>query len=184
MLKREFQKKRRHLPLRRLLREAGTAVQAIKPVFMMSPMSVAQYLEPGLGETGLSFDLLLMDEASQVRPVDALGAVARSKQLVVVGDDKQLPPTRFFTSSVSADETGEDDPADLNTSDLESILGLCTAQNMPGTMLQWHYRSKHPSLIAVSNREFYDNKLFVIPSPARNPDDLGVRFHRITEGYF
>ena len=183
VLKREFQKKRNHLPLRRLLSEAGQAIQAVKPVFMMSPMSVAQFLERE-GEEGLSFDLMLMDEASQVRPVDALGAVARSRQLVVVGDDKQLPPTRFFATSVSADETGEQDAADLNTADLESILGLCTAQNMPGTMLRWHYRSKHPSLIAVSNRAFYDGQLQVIPSPVRKPEDLGVRFHKITEGYF
>ena len=179
VLRREFQKKRRHLPLRVLLREAGLAVQAIKPVFMMSPMSVAQYLEPG----GLSFDLMLMDEASQVRPVDALGAVARCGQIVVVGDDKQLPPTRFFDAMVSADEDDEFE-TDLDTSDLESILGLCTAQNMPTTMLRWHYRSQHPSLIAVSNREFYDSNLYVIPSPLRQPQDLGLRFHRITEGHF
>ncbi|MEM6757746.1 MAG: AAA domain-containing protein, partial [Planctomycetota bacterium] len=160
LLRREFQKKRRHLPLRRLLREAGLAVQAVKPVFMMSPMSVAQYLEPG----GLNFDLMLIDEASQVRPVDALGAVARCRQIVVVGDDKQLPPTRFFDAMTSAGEDGEDDDAaELDTSDLESILGLCTAQNVPTAMLRWHYRSLHPSLIAVSNREFYDGNLYVIP---------------------
>lgn len=181
LLRREFQKKRRHLPLRVLLREAGLAIQAIKPVFMMSPMSVAQYLEPG----GLKFDLMLMDEASQVRPVDALGAVTRCQQIVVVGDDKQLPPTRFFDAMTSVGD-GDDDEfdTDLDTSDLESILGLCTAQNMPSSMLRWHYRSKHPSLIAVSNREFYDSNLFVIPSPVRDPQDLGLRFHHVTEGYF
>ncbi|MEM6458314.1 MAG: DUF4011 domain-containing protein [Planctomycetota bacterium] len=183
LLRREFQKKRRHLPLRRLLREAGLAVQAVKPVFMMSPMSVAQYLEPG----GLNFDLMLIDEASQVRPVDALGAVARCRQIVVVGDDKQLPPTRFFDAMTSAGEDGEDDDAaELDTSDLESILGLCTAQNVPTAMLRWHYRSLHPSLIAVSNREFYDGNLYVIPSPLRDAAaaGLGLRFHKITEGHF
>lgn len=179
LLRREFQKKRRHLPLRRLLKEAGLAIQAIKPVFMMSPMSVAQYLEPG----GLRFDLMLMDEASQVRPVDALGAVARCRQIVVVGDDKQLPPTRFFDTVISGDGDEADD-TELDTSDLESILGLCTAQNMPNAMLRWHYRSEHPSLIAVSNREFYDRNLLVIPSPRRDPEDLGLRFHHITAGYF
>ncbi len=181
ILRREFQKKRRHLPLRTLLREAGLAIQAIKPVFMMSPMSVAQYLEPG----GLEFDLMLMDEASQVRPVDALGAVARCQQIVVVGDDKQLPPTRFFDAMTSGGDGEEDsDDTELDTSDLESILGLCTAQNMPSSMLRWHYRSQHPSLIAVSNREFYESNLYVIPSPRRDPEDLGLRFHHITEGYF
>ena len=179
VLRREFQKKRRHLPLRVLLREAGLAIQAIKPVFMMSPMSVAQYLEPG----GLNFDLLLIDEASQVRPVDALGAVTRCRQLVVVGDDKQLPPTRFFDSIMAHDED-EAMETDLHTADLESILGLCTAQSMPSTMLNWHYRSLHPSLIAVSNREFYDGQLNVIPSPRRDPEDLGLRFHHVTDGHF
>lgn len=181
LLRREFQKKRRHLPLRRLLREAGLAVQAVKPVFMMSPMSVAQYLEPG----GLEFDLMLMDEASQVRPVDALGAVSRCQQIVVVGDDKQLPPTRFFDAMTSGgDEDSGGDDTELDTSDLESILGLCTAQNMPSSMLRWHYRSQHPSLIAVSNREFYESNLYVIPSPRRDPEDLGLRFHHVTEGHF
>ncbi|MEM1108189.1 MAG: DUF4011 domain-containing protein [Planctomycetota bacterium] len=180
LLRREFQKKRRHLPLRRLLKEAGLAVQAIKPVFMMSPMSVAQYLEPG----DLEFDLMLMDEASQVRPVDALGAVARCCQIVVVGDDKQLPPTRFFDAMTSGGDEDETDSAELDTSDLESILGLCTAQNMPTSMLRWHYRSQHPSLIAVSNREFYDSNLYVIPSPRREPEDLGLRFHKIDDGHF
>ena len=186
ILRREFQKKRRHLPLRVLLREAGLAVRAIKPVFMMSPMSVAQYLEPGEvgggGSEALRFDLLLIDEASQVRPVDALGAAARCRQLVVVGDDKQLPPTRFFDAILAHDDEPLD--TDLDTGDLESILGLCSAQNMPSTMLNWHYRSVHPSLIAVSNREFYDSQLHVIPSPRRDPEDLGLRFHLITEGHF
>jgi len=184
LLRREFQKKRRHLPLRRLLREAGLAIQAVKPVFMMSPMSVAQYLEPGRSGGGLEFDLMLMDEASQVRPVDALGAVSRCQQIVVVGDDKQLPPTRFFDAMTSGGEDEESDDTELDTSDLESILGLCTAQNMPSSMLRWHYRSQHPSLIAVSNREFYESNLFVIPSPRRDPEDLGLRFHHVTEGYF
>ena len=78
------------MPVRKLLSKAGHAIQAIKPVFMMSPISIAQYLEPGV----LEFDLLLIDEASQVEPVDALGAMARVKQVVVVGDDKQ---TRLAT---------------------------------------------------------------------------------------
>jgi Protein of unknown function (DUF4011)/AAA domain len=91
VLRREFEKKRKHKPIRQLIKEAGTAILAVKPVFMMSPISVAQFLEPG----SVTFDLLLIDEASQVSPVDALGAMARAAQVVVVGDDKQLPPTRF-----------------------------------------------------------------------------------------
>ena len=92
LLRTEFNKKARHLPIRKLMKEAGLAIQAIKPVFMMSPLSIANFLPPG----ALDFDLVIFDEASQVRPVDALGAFLRGKQVVVVGDAKQLPPTCFF----------------------------------------------------------------------------------------
>jgi AAA domain len=85
-------KKRPHLTIRRLLERAAPAVQKIKPLFLMSPLSVAQFLAPGR----IEFDLLVIDEASQVSPEDALGAVARARHIVVVGDDKQLPPTNFF----------------------------------------------------------------------------------------
>ena len=180
MVRREIQKKRRHLPIRKLLAQAGRAVQAIKPVFMMSPISVAQYLEPG----SIDFDLLLIDEASQVQPVDALGAVARARQIVVVGDSKQLPPTRFF-SRMLGEEAGDDvEETDLNAGDMESILGLCCAQNVPQRMLSWHYRSRHHSLIAVSNHEFYDNRLHVIPSPGEPELGQGLVFHFIEGGVF
>ncbi len=174
----ELQKRRRHWPIRRLLKEAGHALQAIKPVFMMSPTSIAQFLEPGV----LRFDLLLIDEASQVRPVEAMGALARCKQIVVVGDDKQMPPTAFFTSSLDASDDLDEDS--MNASDLESILGLCIARNVPSRMLSWHYRSKHQSLIAVSNYEFYHNKLFVIPNPEPQTDGLGLRLNHVKDGVF
>lgn len=176
ILRRGIQKQRRHLPLRQLLKQAGKAVQAMKPVFMMSPMSVAQYLAPG----ALEFDLLLIDEASQVQPVDALGAIARCRQLVVVGDDRQLPPTRFF-QKVPGEDVQEDEDT-FSAADLESILGLCTAQGLPDRMLRWHYRSRHPSLIALSNKEFYRNQLYVVPSPD-HPPDIGLHFHRIPGVY-
>ena len=179
ILRREMKKKRRHPPLRKLLHQAGHAVQAVKPVFMMSPISVAQYLEPGV----LDFDLLLIDEASQVRPVDSLGAVARARQMTVVGDDRQLPPTRFF-SRVVGDESEATEDDDFQAGDMESILGLCEAQNMPQKMLQWHYRSRHHSLIAVSNREFYGDRLYVVPSPFNGEGDLGLRFRHIADGVF
>ena len=142
ILHREFAKKRRHLPIRQLMDQAGNAIQAIKPVFMMSPLSVATYLKPGV----LEFDLIIFDEASQVKPVDALGALIRGRQSVVVGDDKQLPPTDFFNSV-----NQEDDENESVTADIESILSLFSAQGAPNRMLQWHYRSRHESLIAVSN---------------------------------
>jgi very-short-patch-repair endonuclease/DNA polymerase III delta prime subunit len=179
VLRREFEKKRRHKPIRQLVKEAGTAILAIKPVFMMSPISVAQFLEPG----SVSFDLLLIDEASQVSPVDALGAMARAGQVVVVGDDKQLPPTRFFSKMLDEDDVQTDDD-DLNPGDLESILGLCIAQGMAQRMLRWHYRSRHHSLIAVSNREFYDNHLHVVPSPTTVTAMHGLHFRPVSGGVF
>ena len=178
LLKHEMQKQRRHLPLRELLSRTGSAVQAVKPVFMMSPLSVAQYLEPGV----LEFDMLLIDEASQVRPVEALGAAARCRQMVVVGDDQQMPPTQFF-GRVLGDVQIDKDTPEMQAGDVESILGLAIARNMPQRMLRWHYRSKHESLIAVSNREFYDNQLYVVPSPERT-GELGVKWRFVEGGTF
>tara|TARA_R110002072_G_scaffold302710_2_gene487566 strand:- start:53610 stop:58475 length:4866 start_codon:yes stop_codon:yes gene_type:complete len=177
----EIRKKRRHKPIRRLLTDAGHAVQAIKPVFMMSPISIAQFIEPGV----LEFDLLVIDEASQVRPVEAFGAVMRSRQAVVVGDNRQLPPTSFFDRMSGSDdvEPGEDDDT-TSAADVESILDLCVARNFPQRMLQWHYRSRHHSLIAVSNREFYQDRLFVIPSAERDGGTRGLQFRHVANGVF
>jgi len=175
VIRQETQKKRRHKPLRKLLAEAGAAVQSIKPVFMMSPMSVAQYLAPG----SVEFDLLLIDEASQVRPVEALGAVARAGQMVVVGDKRQLPPTRFFDSLVDDEERDDD----FQVTDVESILTLCEAAGVHPKMLRWHYRSRHESLIAVSNRSFYQDRLFIVPSPV-NGDSMGVNLRLVEDGIY
>ena len=157
VLRREFQKKSRHLPVRKLMSKAGKAIQSIKPVFMMSPLSIAKYIPPG----SVSFDMVVFDEASQVRPVEAMGAILRGRQSVVVGDSRQLPPTSFFDRA-GGDEADEEQSA---TADLESILGLFCAQGAPERWLRWHYRSRHESLITVSNHEFYDNRLIVFPSP-------------------
>ncbi len=138
-----------------------------------------QFLEPGV----LDFDLLLIDEASQVKPVDALGSMARAKQIVVVGDDKQLPPTNFFNKVTAGDEEAES-AEDFSTQDIESVLGLCAAQGINQRMLQWHYRSRHQSLIAVSNYEFYESKLFVVPSPSDVSDSLGLSFIHVKDGVF
>lgn len=183
IVKSEMERKRGHRSVRRLLKDAGAVVQAIKPVFMMSPLSVAQFLEPGAVE----FDLLVIDEASQVQPVDALGAFARSKQVVVVGDSKQLPPTRFFSRITSGEELVDEDeggPQAAEAQDLESILGLCRARGLPEKMLRWHYRSRHHSLIAVSNHEFYEDGLFIVPSPYSVAAELGLVFRHVPEGVF
>lgn len=180
VLRGEIARKRGHMPIRKLMQQAAPAVQALKPVFMMSPLSVAQFLEPG----ALTFDLLVMDEASQIQPVDALGAIARCRQVVVVGDPKQLPPTAFFSKMVgNTDGDGDDDDGGTRVADIESILGLFTARGLPTRMLRWHYRSRHQSLIAVSNKQFYENKLFIVPSPYLAESGLGLRFHKV-DGIF
>ena len=175
----EVNKKRRHLPIRVLMGKAGRVVQKIKPVFMMSPMSVAQFLPPGKME----FDLLLIDEASQVQPVDAFGAMARAKQVVVVGDSKQLPPTSFFSRS-SDDEGEEPDDDSVGVKNLESILGMCCALGATQRMLRWHYRSRHHSLIEFSNHEFYDDQLYVVPSPAEPRAGMGLEFRHLPEASY
>ncbi|RVA34692.1 DUF3320 domain-containing protein, partial [Mesorhizobium sp. M7D.F.Ca.US.004.03.1.1] len=179
LLRSEMARRRGHMPIRQLMQKAGPAIQALKPVFMMSPLSVAQFLSPGR----MSFDLLVMDEASQIQPVDALGSVARASQVVVVGDERQLPPTTFFakmTGSQSEDDEGEG----AQVADIESILGLFTARGLPQRMLRWHYRSRHQSLIAVSNSQFYENRLFIVPSPYTQEAGMGLRFHHVPEGVF
>lgn len=178
VLWREFQKRGRFLPIRTLMMKAGHAIQAIKPVFMMSPLSIANYLPPG----ALNFDLVVFDEASQVKPVDALGAIARGKQIVVVGDSKQMPPTSFFDSLAASEEMDEEE--EVATSDIESILGLFCAQGARQRMLRWHYRSRHESLIAVSNHVFYDDQLVVFPSPARDRKTLGLVYRRLENAWY
>lgn len=180
ILRRECAKKSRHLPIRRLMEQAGAAVQAAKPVFLMSPLSVAAFLPAGT----LSFDLVVFDEASQVRPVDALGSIVRGRQLVVVGDEKQLPPTSFFDTMVTTEgvtDGEEDGPGTNVTQDMQSILGLCAAQGMPSRMLRWHYRSRHESLIALSNREFYDDQLEIFPGPQRDQEGEGLLLRHLPD---
>ena len=181
----EASKKTRHMKIRRLLSVAGDAVATVKPIFLMSPMSVAQYLDP----SSVRFDLLLIDEASQVKPADAIGAICRTHQIVVVGDQKQMPPSSFFdrqTSNTEDDESSEDDADAVVASqigDMESILSLCDARAMRNGTLRWHYRSKHESLIAVSNEEFYRNRLICPPSPENRSADKGFSFTQI-DGHF
>jgi superfamily I DNA and/or RNA helicase/very-short-patch-repair endonuclease len=175
LIERECEKKKRHIPLRALIRRAGQSLVALKPCFMMSPMSVAQYLEPGC----LNFDLVVMDEASQIKPEDALGAMGRGTQIVIVGDPKQLPPTAFFDKLTES----EDDDDELSLAQSESILEA-TASIFSKRRLRWHYRSKHESLIAFSNHSFYENDLVVFPSPFNKHPDYGVKYTRVHKGTF
>jgi very-short-patch-repair endonuclease len=176
VIRQELAKKRNNYAVRKLIAKAGMAIRDLKPVFLMSPMSIAQFIAPGT----MTFDLILIDEASQIKPEDALGAIARAKQVVVVGDAKQLPPTNFFNrlTEESDQEDLLDDDGAYFFSDVESILGLCDGVFQNNAMLRWHYRSQHPGLIAVSNKNFYDNKLLLPPSVLRAnyADGLGVSF--------
>ncbi len=166
----EFSRRRGHMPIRKLMAHAGGLVQQIKPCFMMSPLSIAQFLDPRT----VRFDYIIFDEASQVRPEDALGALLRGNKIVVMGDTRQLPPTSFFDHIIDRiDETDEDLPAMI--ADVESILHQCK-RCFPSKILRWHYRSRHESLIAVSNQEFYDNRLLIYPSPIDKLEGLGLEF--------
>jgi hypothetical protein len=158
---------RPRMPVRKMISRAGRAVQTLKPCFMMGPQAVAQYLTPGV----VKFDLVIMDEASQLKPEEAIGAIARGGQLVVVGDSRQLPPTSFFSRM---GQVGDDDDQ-YTTTDAESILDLCAAHFHPSRPLRWHYRSQHHSLIAFSNEHFYRRNLIVFPSPYGQSSRLGVR---------
>jgi len=168
----EFNRKRGHMPIRKLLSNTGGLIQQIKPCFMMSPLSVAQFIDPK-NSKDLCFDVVIFDEASQVKPEDALGAFLRAKQAVVMGDTRQLPPTSFFDVILDANENEDYEIASL--SDMESILHLCKGR-FPTKMLRWHYRSRHESLIALSNQEFYDNNLLIYPSPCHETNTLGLKF--------
>ncbi len=179
LLRREINKQKRHIPIRQLLKRAGRALQELKPVFMMGPMSVAQYLEFG----ALHFDLVVMDEASQLRPEDAIGAAARGTQLVVVGDPKQLPPTNFFDRLSDSSDDDIDDAAPAAITGMESILDICQQLFTPNRSLRWHYRSQHESLIAFSNHHFYKN-LVVFPSPYSKARHLGLKYRYLRNGIY
>lgn len=171
LLRHEMGKKRAHLPLRELMAQIPEALTKLTPCLLMSPLSIAQYLQAGAN----AFDLVIFDEASQIPVWDAIGAIARGRQVVMVGDPKQLPPTSFFDRA----ESGLDDE-DVEA-DLESILDECIGANLPTRNLNWHYRSRHESLIAFSNHAYYDGGLVTFPSPVTN--DRAVSLQPISGTY-
>ena len=160
IVKREVGKKRRHMAVRQLFQNIPNLLPRLKPCLLMSPMSVAQYLDAG----HKVFDLVVFDEASQIPVWDAVGAIARAKQAVIVGDPKQLPPTSFFGKT--EDDDNEAPETEL-VDDLESILDECIGSGLPTLTLNWHYRSLHESLIAFSNYNYYENRLLTFPSSQR-----------------
>lgn len=179
-LRREMARQRMLSPLRRTFKQAGNAIRAIKPCFMMSPLTVAQLLDGSQP----SFDLVIFDEASQLPAEDAVGTVIRGQQLVVVGDPKQLPPTNFFevmSGQVSA-PMGDDGLPQYE--DGESVLEEFMGAGLPTCRLKWHYRSAHEALISFSNKSFYDGELYTFPSVEFSNDKLGVRFEYIEGGTY
>lgn len=144
----------RMMSIRKLFDSIPNLLRRMCPCMLMSPISVAQYIDPAYPK----FDLVIFDEASQLPTCEAVGAIARGENVIVVGDPKQLPPTSFFSSNQVDEENYEKE-------DLESVLDDCLALSMPQKHLLWHYRSRHESLIAYSNAKYYDNKLFTFPSP-------------------
>ncbi|MEY9213461.1 DUF4011 domain-containing protein [Thermobifida halotolerans] len=170
VIKREAEKKRRHKPVRRLMEEAGSDVRDITPCLMMSPLTVSMFLPPEL-----TFDVVIFDEASQVKPADAINCVYRGRALIVAGDQKQLPPTSFFDRVADEDEEwNEEDPDSF-----QSLLDMCKASGrMRELPLRWHYRSRHEDLIAFSNRKFYDGELVTFPGARVEDNNTGVVFFR------
>ncbi|MGO9741679.1 MAG: DUF3320 domain-containing protein [Roseiarcus sp.] len=172
VLNAEIIKRRRHMPLRQLFSRMPTALQRIAPCMMMSPLSIAQFLPPD----ARPYDVVIFDEASQIPVWDAIGAMARGKQVIVAGDPKQLPPTSFFDRS-----TGDDGDAD-DIEDLESILDECQSASVPAKELTWHYRSRHESLITFSNERYYDGRLITFPAPETH--DKAVRYVNVPGGVY
>jgi hypothetical protein len=163
----EANKQKRHMPIRRLIEQAAPVVQALKPCMMMSPLSVSQFLPPSL-----RFDLVIFDEASQVKPADAINCIYRGRQLVIAGDQKQLPPTPFFDR---LDADSGDDWEEDQLEEYESVLDVAKGSGVLRAMaLRWHYRSQHEDLITYSNYSFYDGSLVTFPSANTHGPDVGV----------
>lgn len=163
---REGEKKRNQKNIRELLSSAGDFIQVVKPCFLMSPLSVSTYLEPNI-----NFDVVIFDEASQIFPQDAAGAIYRGKQLIVVGDSKQMPPTNFFNAITN--DTEEDEYNDATS--FESILDLCSS-TLPQCRLKWHYRSRYEQLISFSNQNYYGGELVTFPSSVTDKENIGVDY--------
>ena len=176
----EAKKQRRHRPLRALFREIPNLMLRLKPCLLMSPLSVAQYLDPE-SDALAGFDVVVFDEASQIPTSDAIGALARGKAAVVVGDSRQLPPTRFFDVGGGEAASGDADPDDVE--ELESILDECVAARLPELRLSWHYRSRHEDLIGFSNDRYYDGRLDVFPAASAQAADLGVAWRKVDGVY-
>lgn len=181
ILKREIEKKSHRKTLRRLFAEIPNLITGLKPCFMMSPLSVSVFLE----SESYNFDLVIFDEASQVHTEDAVGAIMRGKQVIIVGDDKQLPPTDFFRAMTSEEDFEDEDlEEDDDKASFGSILSAARGRGFRKQTLKWHYRSRYENLIAFSNEKFYDRSLITFPSTMENAPDCGVEFVYVPDGCY
>lgn len=181
ILKRELKKKRRIMPLRRLFKEIPNLLLRLKPCLMMSPLSVSMFLE----SDDFIFDTVIFDEASQVCTENAIGAIFRGKQVIIAGDSKQLPPTNFFTATLTDNDFDHDENSDDEIDEensYESVLD--EAVLLPERTLLWHYRSRHEHLIAFSNAKIYKNQLITFPSNVEKKEDTGVEYIYVPEGRY
>ena len=176
-LKREADKARSRTSIRTLMEKYGTQVQSVAPCFLMSPDSVARLVNP----TSLSFDVVILDEASQIKVAEAVGALGRGKSVIVVGDSRQMPPTSIAEVGLADDE--ELIETDVLPLDEESILTEAVQAGLPQLWLSWHYRSEDESLIAFSNHRYYDGRLASFPSPQVGNPGTGVHLRRV-DGVF
>ena len=182
ILKRELNKQRRLMPLRKLFMTIPNLITALRPCFMMSPLSVSVFLEA----QSYNFDLVIFDEASQVHTEDAIGAIMRGKQTIIVGDTKQLPPTSFFSASLNDEDYDIDSDETVESEDagaFESVLDEAVAV-LPERSLRWHYRSRDEHLIAFSNVKVYNSQLITFPSSIESAPDTGVEYIYVKDGVY
>ncbi|MEH2270532.1 MAG: AAA domain-containing protein [Nostoc sp.] len=173
-LKQESRKQRGQQKIRQFIKKAPQLVTTLKPCWLMSPLGVSQYVDADAVE----FDVVIFDEASQVRTENAVSSIMRAKQLIVVGDNKQLPPTTYFESAASDGSDDEEEEV------YENLLDECSSLSiMKEFTLRWHYRSQDESLIAFSNQEFYKSKLISFPNPVKDAS-RGVHFHPVEGGIY
>lgn len=178
VLRREGDKKRKLMPVRVLLSRIPELTQVLKPCFLMSPLSVSTYLEADK----LKFDVAIFDEASQIFAEDALGAIYRANQVIVVGDEQQMPPSNYFKATI-VDEYDDDNNYEENVRDYESILEICNSKFYP-LSLKWHYRSRIEDLILFSNKNYYNSRLVTFPSFKKSGKHYGIDFHHISDGIY
>ncbi|MBZ9708628.1 DUF3320 domain-containing protein [Mesorhizobium sp. ESP7-2] len=172
LLRHQMELQRPSQSIRDMIGKMPQSFAKLAPCMLMSPLSIAQYLPPNQA----LFDVVIFDEASQITTWDAVGAIARARQTIIVGDPKQLPPTNFFGRNEDEEEVAD------HEKDLESILDEARASGIAVRDLRWHYRSRSESLIAFSNYHYYSNRLVTFPSPA--VDDRAVRLHRVPDGVY